>query len=232
MTARPAGVLLALVMATALAAGCTDGADPAPSAAPSGDAPSTPGTPSGTAPDASSAPASATPSATPAPSGSATRSPAVADTAARALPPFTDPSRGATAQPSGGPLTVVAVRAARHAGYDRVVLELAGRRPGRPGWQVRYVEEARQQGSGDLVPVRGDAVLEVLVSGIGYPFDTGQEEESDDLRPAGTAVVREVVLGATFEGQYEAFVGVSRRVPFRVFRLSDPTRVVIDLAHR
>jgi hypothetical protein len=38
-----------------------------------------------------------------------------------------------------------------------------------------------------------------------------------------------VALGAVFEGQYEAFVGTSARAPFRVFRLGEPERVVVDV---
>ena len=68
--------------------------------------------------------------------------------------------------------------------------------------------------------------------GVGYPFDTGQTEASTDLTPKGTAVVREVDLQATFEGEFQAFVGTTGRLPFRVFRLADPARVVIDVRHR
>ncbi len=132
-------------------------------------------------------------------------------------------------EPSGGPLTVTAVRVARHKGYERVVFELAGQ-AGQAGWRVEYVDEPRAQGSGDPVAVEGDAVLSVLVTGTGYPMDTGQEEVADDpALPGGLEVVADVVLGAVFEGQYEAFIGTSGRQPFRVFRLADPERVVVDV---
>ena len=133
-------------------------------------------------------------------------------------------------EPSGGPLTVTAVRVARQDGYDRVVFELAGTDAGQAGWRVEYVDEPRAQGSGDVVPVDGEAVLSVLVTGTGYPMDTGQEEVADDpALPGDLAVVEDVVLGAVFEGQYEAFIGTSGRQPFRVFRLGDPERVVVDV---
>ena len=78
------------------------------------------------------------------------------------------------------------------------------------------VEEARAQGSGDPVAVDGEAVLAVAVLGTGYPMDTGQEEVADDpALPGGLGVVRDVVLGAVFEAQYEAFIGTSGRQPFR-----------------
>lgn len=132
---------------------------------------------------------------------------------------------------SGGPLSVTQVRVARHDGYDRVVFELDGREPGEPGWTVQYVDDPRRDGSGEPVEVEGEATLVVLVSGVGYPFDTGAEEAQGVSLPADTEVVQDVELGAVFEGVYEAFVGTSREAPFRVFRLADPARVVVDIRH-
>ncbi|MEX2289899.1 MAG: hypothetical protein WD794_06185 [Mycobacteriales bacterium] len=132
---------------------------------------------------------------------------------------------------TGGPLTVTAVRVARQPGYDRVVFELDGRQPGEPGWRVEYTEDPRRAGSGDEVDVQGEATLAVLIDGTGYPFDTGQQEATSVRMPTDLEVVRDVELGAVFEGTYEAFVGVSRKAPFRVFRLADPARVVVDVRH-
>lgn len=131
----------------------------------------------------------------------------------------------------GGPLSVTAVRAARQDGYDRVVFELDGREPGEPGWRVMYVDDPRRDGSGDPVDVDGEATLVVLIQGAGYPFDTGAEEAESVNVPGDLEVVADVELGAVFEGVYEAFIGVSREAPFRVFRLADPARVVVDVGH-
>ena len=152
-----------------------------------------------------------------------------------------DPSSGAdfpgdtepdTAEPSqDARLTVSAVRLAAHAGFDRVVFELGG--AGMPGWDVRYVEEATQDGSGALVPVAGEAVLQVRISGAGYPFDTGVEEYAAEapLTAAGTGSVTEVVFAATYEGVTSAFVGTQDARPFRAYLLQDPTRLVVEVAH-
>lgn len=134
-------------------------------------------------------------------------------------------------EPSGGPLSVVAVRAARHDGYDRVVFELDGREAGAPGWTVEYVDDPRRDGSGDQVEVKGDTTLVVLIRGTGYPFDTGVEEAERATVGADLEVVEDVVLGSVFEGVYEAFVGVDGERPFTVFRLADPARLVVDIAH-
>ena len=63
------------------------------------------------------------------------------------------------------------IRVGRHDGFDRVVIEVGG--TGIPGWDARYVDDPRSQGSGDPVEVDGAAVLQVGVTGIGLPTDTG-----------------------------------------------------------
>jgi hypothetical protein len=145
-------------------------------------------------------------------------------------PPFpatTDPDTQEASADSRG--TVSEIRTGRQDGYDRVVLEVGG--TGTPGWDVRYVDEASSQGSGAPIEVEGAAVLQVTLTGMGYPYDTGVEEWAgpDPLPGSGTEVVTEVAWDATFEGSSVAFVGTTAQVPFRVYALQDPTRVVVDL---
>ena len=54
---------------------------------------------------------------------------------------------------------LVDVRAGQHACFDRLVMDVADARL--TGWSVRYVDRVRQDGGGQLVPVRGGARLEV-----------------------------------------------------------------------
>ncbi len=126
-------------------------------------------------------------------------------------------------------MTVSDIRIGRHEGFDRVVFEVDG--GGTPGWDVRYVDRASSQGSGDPVTVAGDAVLEVRITGAGYPYETGVEEYSgpNPLAAEGTTVVSEVAFDHTYEGATVAFVGTSARTPFRVYLLENPRRVVVDL---
>ena len=207
----PRHTVPALLLVALLSAGCSGGA----------------GT---TLTGSSSSPAPAVvASAPPAPSPP----PAEASVQPSAPPVEPAPSGGTTssAEPSGAPLTVTAVRVARQEGFDRVVLELAGQADGVPGWQIAYEEDPRRDGSGEPVDVAGAAVLVVRVLGAGYPFDTGQTEVSSVTVPGDTEVVQDMVLGSVFEGTYEAFVGVRQEAPFRVTRMTSPTRVVIDLEH-
>lgn len=201
-------VLLALALSAPLAACSDDAPDSVPTSA--------------------TAPATAEASPQEAPSPEPTE--AAAATAAPQASTFPADTSADRAQPTGGPLTVTAVRVARQAGYDRIVFELAGKTAGQPGWNVEYVDSPTQQGSGDPVDVDGEAVLSVTITGTGYPFDTGVDEvEGDPAVPGDVQLVEDVVLGAVFEGQYEAFVGLSQKAPFRVFRLADPARVVVDV---
>jgi hypothetical protein len=182
----------------------------------------------------------AAPTSTPSPSGSATASPSPdpgtgpttgpSPVGPTLGPAFVADTREDTGDPSGAVLGLKAVRAAGQTGYDRVVFELASAEPGRAGWVVRYVDEPQSDGSGEPVAVQGSAYLQVILRATGYPDDTGVPEPSPRrFSPGGTTAVREVVLDGTFEGQSTAFIGVSARLPFRVFRLSNPERVVVDV---
>ena len=71
------------------------------------------------------------------------------------------------------------------------------------------MDAASSQGSGEPIDVAGDAVLQVTLTGAGYPYDTGVEEfsSSGPVTGAGTETVTEAVFDATFEGTTVAFVG-------------------------
>ncbi|MCK9793021.1 hypothetical protein M1843_04585 [Isoptericola sp. 4D.3] len=147
--------------------------------------------------------------------------------------PFAADTTPDTAGPSAdAALVVTDVRVAPHDGFDRVVLDLAGE--GTPGWDVGYVDEPVDDGSGEPVDVDGDAALRVRLSGMAMPGEDPQITEYDGatVDPEGTASVEEVVYRFWFEGYTTAFVGVGEPgLPFRVFALEDPARVVVDVRH-
>jgi hypothetical protein len=207
--ALTAGVATAVLVLTACSGG-DDRDDPGPS------------TPS---PAASSTPdPSASAGATDTPPGSTD------DDGSTSAPPFPANTEPDTSEPSAGAaLTVTDVRVGRHDGFDRVVFELGG--TGTPGWRVEYVPEAVEDGSGNVVQLDGDGTLQVMISGSGYPTDTGvaEYEGPKPLRVAETDEVEEVLLGSVFEGSTQAFVGTDEVSPFRVYSLTDPTRVVVEV---
>ncbi|MBU4215499.1 MAG: hypothetical protein KJ792_12685 [Actinobacteria bacterium] len=210
--ARATGWVTIGVVAVGMLAACGQGSSPA------GD-PSTSG--AGTA--------TATVAPTPGSTGTAAASPGATGTAEP--PPFPADTAADTAEPSAGAaLTVSDVTVATHEGYDRVVLTLGG--AGAPGWRVEYVAAPVDDPSGQPLAVAGAAYLQVLIDGTGYPYDTGVAEwAGSPLQPSGLPQVREVNLRGVFEGQTQAFVGLDHTAPFRVFALTDPARLVIDVQH-
>lgn len=146
--------------------------------------------------------------------------------------PFAATTSPSSRPATGGPLGVRGATTGVHPGYDRVVITLAGRAAGTPGWRVAYVARPTSDASGRPVAVRGASFLQVTVTGVGYPQDTGVPGPAvTRLTPRCTRVVRQVVLDGVFEGSYTAFVGLSRVRPFRVFGLAHPARVVVDVRH-
>ena len=221
--ARPAA-LPALLAVALLVAGCgggTEGASAASSSSPTAGAPSS----STAAPDG--APSESSDGAGE-DDDEGTGDDTGGDDAGAPFPADADPD---TAEASAGSLVgVTDIRLGRHDGFDRVVFEVGGE--GTPGWDVRYVDAPSSQGSGADVAVEGEAVLQVTLTGTGYPMDTGVEEWSgpDPLRAGDTEAVTEVVFDGTFEGSTVAFVGTAARAPFRVYLLEEPARVVLEVA--
>lgn len=181
------------------------------------------------APAVTSAPAAATGTSTavPTPVATPTVSPSVQDD----LTPFPVHTAADTAAPSADALlTVSDVAVGTHEDYDRVVLTLGG--TGTPGWRVEYVDAPVDDPSDQPLDVAGTAFLQVLVDGTGYPYDTGVAEwAGSPLRPSGLPQIREVDQRGVFEGQTQLFVGLDHQAPYRVFALTGPTRLVIDVQH-
>ena len=124
------------------------------------------------------------------------------------------------------------VRIASHEGYDRVVFEFQN---GVPGYDVRYVEPPiLADGSGEEVPVSGGAVLVVRMEPA---LDADLTQESAPQTYTGptrfspsTPVVVELARAGGFEAVLTWAVGVEAERPFRVTRLEDPARIVLDVS--
>lgn len=135
-----------------------------------------------------------------------------------------------------GSAQITNVRAGQHACFDRIVIDLAGRAT---GYRVAYVPAVEEQGTGDPIPLRGAADLEVLVWGVTYGLDGHPTftplSRTDVVNVAGFRTVRQVADGGSFEGYSTFGVGTRARLPFRAFILAGPgggSRVVIDVAHQ
>lgn len=141
----------------------------------------------------------------------------------------TEPQNDPDWPSAGGDLLPTGVRVGSHEGYERVVFDFEG--TGTPGWRVEYVEEAVEDGRGGVVDVDGDFTLQVIATGVRYPEgddETGRVAQgSYDAEDAD--LVEEVHVTGIFEGQNQAFVGLVEQAPFRVFTLTEPTRLVVDV---
>lgn len=121
---------------------------------------------------------------------------------------------------------LVAVRAAHHPGYDRIVFEFSGPAPSRQ--HVRYVNRLIADPSGRPIPIAGRAILAASF----FPA-TAQGGAASVTAPERAAFalpnVMTVVRAGDFESVLSYGIGLAKRTTFHVFTLTNPSRVVIDI---
>ena len=141
----------------------------------------------------------------------------------------------AKSAPWGAPGSITNVRAGQQDCYDRMVVDVAGNVD---GYDVRYVDQIVSIGSGEPIPVRGGAKLQVVVFAPAYDANgkaTFKPANVNELvNVSNYSTFRQLVFAGSFEGVSDFGVGVRARLPFRVFVLDGPgssSRVVMDVAH-
>ncbi|MFA9431974.1 hypothetical protein [Egicoccus sp. AB-alg2] len=137
------------------------------------------------------------------------------------------PAAEAAAQPAIAELTNV--RTGGHPGFDRIVFDYRGRVPRA---RVQRVDQVVEDGSGRPIRLRGRAFLQVTMQ----PANAHDEDGRPTYRGPRTLTPELPVLRqAKFAGDFEAVVswglGLRANAGFRVLRLSNPSRVVVDVAH-
>jgi hypothetical protein len=145
--------------------------------------------------------------------------------AALGLPPFTTAPKSAPG--SGGQAQLSHLRTGCHATYDRLVVEA---RFGTPRYDVRYVRRIVEDGSGKPVHLLGTKRIRVLIRDA-----RGHTQGGANLIPLVRTPkcpnLRQVKNAGDFEGVVTLGLGLRRKTGFRVFRLTGPKRLVIDVAH-
>jgi hypothetical protein len=121
--------------------------------------------------------------------------------------------------------TLVAIRAAHHPGFDRIVYEFEGGLPA--SHDARYVDELLGDGSGLPVRIAGRAILMVR-------FDPARAHDAQGQTvPARKAFGLPNIMTTVRSGDFEAVttygIGLAKRTPFTVFTLQNPSRVVLDI---
>jgi hypothetical protein len=151
-----------------------------------------------------------------------------------------DPLEGAGTDPVEGQATgdetalLDRVAVGGHAGFDRVVFQF---RNDLPGYKVEYVQPPlKQDGSGNVVQVKGNAYLQVRMEpASGFDVTTGEGElvykgpNRIDGAAAGGSVVDEVVRLGDFEAVLTWVIGLGKRADFRVTTADNPARLIVDI---
>jgi hypothetical protein len=156
------------------------------------------------------------------------------DTGANAVPardrPTTPPWREGQLSEAGEAHAILqAVRTGQHEGYDRLVLEFEG---GVPSYTVRFAErQLHQCGSGFPIEVDAPHTFQIELQSVAAHDEEGRPTVEDRDRKPGLGVLRSARLTCDFEGVVEWVLGLDHRTEFRVFRLDEPTRLVVDLRH-
>ncbi|WP_194291515.1 AMIN-like domain-containing (lipo)protein [Cumulibacter manganitolerans] len=136
---------------------------------------------------------------------------------------------------AGGSLSsapITNVRAGRHTCYDRVVVDISG---SANGYQARYVPVVTAEGSGAPIPLRGGAYIQLVILDPAYSSSGASTYHPSDpanlVNVSGWQTLRQIAWGGSYEGYTTIAIGVRARLPFRVFVLTGPTRIVLDVAH-
>ncbi len=194
------------MLATLALAGCATRAHPAtPAGQPAGSA-----SPSGTAP--------ATPSTQP--------TGAVTQTSSWSTLPKTGGPTG-----PGFPAAVLrSIRTSHSSSYDRVVFEFSGKLP---GYRVDYRSAITEDASDRPVPLAGHAFLNIAMQGatLDNAFQGGHERYTGPTRITPSyGQLREIASSGDFEAVLSFGLGLDHRAGFRVLTLSQPSRIVVDIA--
>lgn len=136
------------------------------------------------------------------------------------------------------------VRIGQHDCFDRVVFDIDG--TAEVGFATRYVAQVHAGGSGEPMPVAGDAVLEVVVTAPVGGFPGGVDGDADAFARSGELLygehqlvgltnLRAVRFAGFFEGQATFAIGLRDEVPFRAFIALDDKdghrTLIVDIAH-
>ncbi len=99
-----------------------------------------------------------------------------------------------------------------------------------PEHRIGYVDQLVEDGSGDPVSVAGAADLEVVFQGANAHKENGSPTVSPRRFSPGLPAVKEIAQLGDFEAVVSYGIGVDQRRPIQVSTLSNPSRLVIDIA--
>ncbi len=140
------------------------------------------------------------------------------------------PGAAATAPARREPV-LTAIRVAQYGAYDQAVFQFAN---GIPRYSVSYVPTVLQDAKGTPVPLPGRFFLRVAF----HPASEAGTLPAGPAQYSGPGVISpyfptllQVSAAGNFEGHLSFGLGLSGRAGYRVYTLTNPSRVVIDLPH-
>ncbi len=143
---------------------------------------------------------------------------------ATALPAFTTSPKTRTVSPTAPQATLTRVTVGRNATFDRIVFRFTG---STPGYRVEYVPTVIQDGSGLPLTLLGRRFLQIRFE----PTVNGSSANAPAMITPRFPTLRQVKRAGDFEGVITFGAGLSKRAGFRVFTLTSPRRIVVDVAH-
>ncbi|QOR70996.1 hypothetical protein IM660_01375 [Ruania alkalisoli] len=147
-------------------------------------------------------------------------------------------SRAAIQEQSGRYLVLSDLRVGVHNGYERLVAEFTTAQqrnpdpePTQPGLNAAYITCASPSEAFIDIPIEGRDILGVGINGAARRINDNGFVPPPDAELPGTTITDVEYVGAP-GGSASLFIGVGHeRADFRVFSLTDPYRVVVDIAH-
>lgn len=174
----------------------------------------------GSSPSPEPTTASATPTSAPSPTDDAGD-----DDSAAGGPAFVTTESSGDGASTG--VMVRDIRVGANDGYDRVVIDLEG---DAPAWTARYQRDFVQDGSGEPVELRGESGLLLVMQAAGHDQDYNPVYEGEQEIRTGDDfdVLEGLTVTGDFEGQFSIGFALDDQAPYRVFSLSNPSRLVVD----
>ena len=118
------------------------------------------------------------------------------------------------------------VTVGHHAAFDRVVFTFTGKDV--PTHSISYVAHVVADPSGKFVPLLGNFKIHVVFHDIASAQAGNPAAFQGDIKP-GFPQLREVKGAGDFEGVVSFGVGVTARTTYKVTKLTNPARLVLDL---
>jgi len=145
-----------------------------------------------------------------------------------ALPSFTTSAKSAS-DPNVSRVTQVwQIRVGNNGTFDRIVFD---QRVSPSGYRVRYVTRVLSDPKGAVVAMKGKYFLQISMSGTTTASLSGMPSRASTLITPGLPELAQIRRVGEFEQVVSYGVGLNRYRSFRVFRLTNPARLVVDIHH-